>query len=139
MVFIGVSLAERRRLAIACRWAYGVVDSESGMAEFNQSMWAPWRMEYIRSMVGKGEAGCFLCRYAEHPEEDAVSRAVTRYITELRHVKPEIDGDTLIKAGYVPGRGFKDALDEVRRAKLDGEIRGKDSEVELAKKVLGGK
>jgi tRNA nucleotidyltransferase (CCA-adding enzyme) len=76
---------------------------------------------------------------ADPPEQDAVSLTVTRYITALRHIKPEIDGDTLIQAGYAPGRGFKNALDEVRRAKLDGEISGKDEEMALAKKVLGGK
>jgi ATP adenylyltransferase len=41
-------------------------------------MWAPWRLEYIRSLMSKGQTGCFLCRYAEHPEADAAQHIVWR-------------------------------------------------------------
>lgn len=41
------------------------------MAEFNQNLWAPWRMEYINSLANEaGDGGCFLCRYAAAPEAD---------------------------------------------------------------------
>ncbi len=42
------------------------------MAEFNQNIWAPWRMEYIRSLnddLGEN-AGCFFCAYFEDPSRD---------------------------------------------------------------------
>src|SRR6185503_5867780 len=53
------------------------------MAEFNQSMWAPWRLEYIHSVTGKIPTGCFLCQYAEHPEEDAAHHVLWRTSTCL--------------------------------------------------------
>ena len=49
------------------------------MAEFSKNLWAPWRMEYIRSIGDEiQEDGCFLCRYWDHPEQDRENRVVWR-------------------------------------------------------------
>ena len=48
------------------------------MAEFNENVWAPWRMEYIRSLAVEKEEGCFLCRYWEQPDSDRANRVVWR-------------------------------------------------------------
>ncbi len=42
------------------------------MAEFNKNIWAPWRMEYIRSLGDEVEQdqGCFFCAYFANPELD---------------------------------------------------------------------
>jgi ATP adenylyltransferase len=49
------------------------------MAEFSKNLWAPWRMEYIRSLGEEvEEEGCFLCRYWEHPEQDQENHIVWR-------------------------------------------------------------
>src|SRR4051812_47318267 len=48
------------------------------MAEFNQTMWAPWRWEYIRSVNEKSDTGCFLCGHAGHPEADAANYVLWR-------------------------------------------------------------
>ncbi len=34
------------------------------------TLWAPWRIPYIRD-IGKEDQGCFLCHDYAHPEEDA--------------------------------------------------------------------
>ncbi|ARN56367.1 HIT family protein [Sedimentisphaera salicampi] len=40
-------------------------------SEFEKkNLWAPWRMEYIQGLSGSSE-GCFLCGYANEPENDA--------------------------------------------------------------------
>ncbi|MFQ5491577.1 MAG: HIT domain-containing protein [Phycisphaerae bacterium] len=42
------------------------------MAESNPNVWAPWRMEYIRSLgAQEADVGCFLCHYWQHPQDDA--------------------------------------------------------------------
>lgn len=42
------------------------------MAEYQDNLWAPWRMDYIRSADSQTEdAGCFLCRYAANAAADA--------------------------------------------------------------------
>jgi len=40
------------------------------MGETNKNLWAPWRLDYVRSLTGEGDEGCFLCRYAQTPEND---------------------------------------------------------------------
>ncbi len=49
------------------------------MAEFNTNLWAPWRMEYIRSLrEEEPDGGCFLCRYWAAPDADAAHHVVWR-------------------------------------------------------------
>ena len=49
------------------------------MAEFNKNLWAPWRMQYIRSLEEEqGDDGCFLCRYWSDRAADAVNHVVWR-------------------------------------------------------------
>ena len=66
---------------------YTLVNSREmnfSMAEFNNNVWAPWRMEYIRSLQAEQEEeGCFLCRYWQEPEADTVNHVVWRTSTAL--------------------------------------------------------
>jgi ATP adenylyltransferase len=49
------------------------------MAGFSKNLWAPWRMEYIRSLEGEqADEGCFLCRYWAQPERDEEHHVVWR-------------------------------------------------------------
>ncbi len=49
------------------------------MAEFNKNLWAPWRMEYIRSLGEESsDDGCFLCRYWAQPESDRENHVLWR-------------------------------------------------------------
>ena len=54
------------------------------MAEFNTNLWAPWRMEYIRSLTEElEEDGCFLCRYWGDTDHDRENRVVWRTKTSF--------------------------------------------------------
>lgn len=48
------------------------------MGETNKNLWAPWRLEYVSTVAGDEDAGCFLCRYAETPERDAENLVIWR-------------------------------------------------------------
>lgn len=49
------------------------------MSEQNQNLWAPWRMEYIRSLTDDGgDGGCFLCKYWASPADDRANHVVWR-------------------------------------------------------------
>lgn len=49
------------------------------MADHHKNLWAPWRMEYIRSLGDEvTDEGCFLCRYWEHPDQDAENHVIWR-------------------------------------------------------------
>jgi ATP adenylyltransferase len=58
---------------------YQAVRLLSRMAEFSRNLWAPWRMEYIRSLgVDRPDEGCFLCRYAASPGCDGENNVIWR-------------------------------------------------------------
>jgi len=49
------------------------------VAEFNENLWAPWRMEYIRSLDDETDGdGCFLCEYWQDPQRDRENHVVWR-------------------------------------------------------------
>jgi len=58
------------------------------------------------------------------------------FLTKYRHVSTEISGDDLITEGFTPGPAFSSAIDAVKRARLDGKIKSREEELELARKVI---
>ncbi len=69
------------------------------MPDFNENVWAPWRMEYIRSLGEEaGEVGCFLCHDWEHPEEDANTHVLWRgpHVLVVMNRFPYTNGHLLI-------------------------------------------
>lgn len=49
------------------------------MPEFSTNLWAPWRMEYIRSLGPEvTDAGCFLCRYWSRAQDDRANHVLWR-------------------------------------------------------------
>jgi tRNA nucleotidyltransferase (CCA-adding enzyme) len=57
---------------------------------------------------------------------------IMTWATSLRHVRLDITGDDLVAAGVEPGPALGRALAETLRAKLDGEVSGRDEELKLA-------
>jgi len=54
------------------------------MPEFNPNLWAPWRMEYIRSLAPEvTDQGCFLCRYWSDPASDQANHVLWRRSSSL--------------------------------------------------------
>ncbi|HWI21315.1 MAG TPA: hypothetical protein VNT22_01735 [Baekduia sp.] len=58
--------------------------------------------------------------------------AAERWLLEWRDVKLEIDGDDLIAAGITPGPEIGKRLRRTLREKLDGEVSGREAELEAA-------
>ncbi len=52
----------------------------------------------------------------------SIRRQIWRYLTVWAHVKPLLDGNDLKALGYEPGRRFKQILDDLLAATLDGEV-----------------
>jgi tRNA nucleotidyltransferase (CCA-adding enzyme) len=86
--------------------------------------------------------GVELARSA-HPAEQIVARAMgaewlDRYAAEWRDVALEIDGADLIEAGVPEGPALGRGLEAALSAKLDGEIWGRNAELEVALEVARG-
>ena len=56
-------------------------------------------------------------------DSPAVSRALRRYLVELRHLKPALLGDDLLAMGLPPGPAVGAALAQLRAARQDGRAR----------------
>jgi ATP adenylyltransferase len=68
------------------------------MADFQNNLWAPWRIEYIRGLA-PGDAGeCFLCRAAAEPQADARGHVLWRSALTLAVLNrfPYCSGHVLI-------------------------------------------
>jgi tRNA nucleotidyltransferase (CCA-adding enzyme) len=62
----------------------------------------------------------------------APSGPILRFLTNLRHVGLEISGDDLVAAGVPESPAVGEALEQVLRRKLDGELSGRDEELAAA-------
>jgi len=67
-------------------------------------------------------------------KEKMVKKRIFFYLTQLRDLKIEVDGNDLKKMGYKPSPLFKEILEKVRKAKLDGLVKTKKEEIDYIKK-----
>jgi tRNA nucleotidyltransferase (CCA-adding enzyme) len=57
---------------------------------------------------------------------------ILRYLSELQNLRLEIGGEDLLAAGIPESAAIGRALEETRRRKLDGEVSGREQELEAA-------
>jgi tRNA nucleotidyltransferase (CCA-adding enzyme) len=65
---------------------------------------------------------------------DRVKRGVSFYYTQLKDIKPTIQGRDLIALKLKPGRAFQSILQSVLDEKLDGRLKNKKEEMAFVKK-----
>lgn len=67
---------------------------------------------------------------------DAVRLAISHYMTQLRDVKPLLNGKELLKIGVERGPQIGDLLKRLRDARLDGVVVSRRDEVAFVRKLL---
>lgn len=75
----------------------------------------------------------YLAATASHEE---VKRYVSLYLTRLRQVRCAVDGAALIGMGLRPGPDFREILDRLLTARLDGEVASDEEERRLAAELI---
>jgi len=84
----------------------------------------PFNLEILLLMLGQAK-------------EEQVRRWLTDFISRLRHVRPELGGNDLIRLGLQPGPDFKEKLEALRDARLNGKVvTRKDEMTWLRKRYL---
>ena len=73
---------------------------------------------------------------SESPEH---RQALEHYLTELRYVKPALNGKDLIALGVDQGPAVGEVLGELKNARLDGRVSRREQEIELVKAYIKGK
>jgi tRNA nucleotidyltransferase (CCA-adding enzyme) len=63
--------------------------------------------------------------------DDVIRQSLQTYLAEWRHVKPYVTGDDLKKRGLEPGPKYQEILSRLRDARLDGEIKSREAEINL--------
>ena len=66
-------------------------------------------------------------------------RSVSLYLTQYSQVRPEMTGHHLKKLGYTPGPIFKQILDRLLSARLDGEVMSLQDELAIVKSEFSPK
>ena len=79
-----------------------------------------------------GLAPEMLLYLAARASSEQVRRFVSLYLTRLRAVAPQLDGDDLRGLGLEPGPLFRRIKDRLLEARLDGEVCSRDEEEALA-------
>jgi tRNA nucleotidyltransferase (CCA-adding enzyme) len=69
-------------------------------------------------------------------ESRPARRAISNYITTLQFIEPALTGHDLIAAGLTPGPRFKQLLDRLRDARLNGEVDDRRGEERLLTRYL---
>jgi tRNA nucleotidyltransferase (CCA-adding enzyme) len=63
---------------------------------------------------------------SKHPD---IKRYISLYFTQLKNVRPQVNGKDLIELGYRPGPRFKKIFDLLLERKLAGDLRSKKEEI----------
>lgn len=86
------------------------------MSKSNKNLWAPWRMEYIRSLSDEiREDGCFLCNYWGDPQTDRENHVIWRSRSSLAVMNrfPYTNGHLLVAHAHHQGDLHDLAEDEL--------------------------
>lgn len=126
-----LSNEEVRRIRSAMRWHGVVMDAEKKPWSAVQPVLVDRDIDAIMSV-----ARCVIT--ANQQDRSGYERCLQALAWQPQQLDPcpLLSGDDLKAAGYRPGRQFKDALQAVRAAQLDGEIDSGQQALSLAAKYL---
>ncbi|MBN2467753.1 MAG: CBS domain-containing protein [Deltaproteobacteria bacterium] len=66
--------------------------------------------------------------------QQRIKKVISNYITHLRFAESILTGEDLKKMGLAPGRLYKQVLDSLLRARLDGKVRTREDEIRFVNK-----
>jgi len=72
-------------------------------------------------------------------DRDSVRQRIERYLSDLRTVRPALDGKDLVRMGLPPGRRVGRILRDLRDAKLNGVVTTPEEERALVRRWLAGR
>jgi tRNA nucleotidyltransferase (CCA-adding enzyme) len=111
------------------------LDCESGLFWLEQNSDAPNNVLYQRLSGFRTELILYMMACADSKK---VKKAISRYYTRLRNVKISISGKDIQALGVKPGPVYRDALDAVLAAKLNGKVKSRNDEMAFIKRHISG-
>jgi tRNA nucleotidyltransferase (CCA-adding enzyme) len=71
-------------------------------------------------------------------EQDKVKKAVSHYVTTLHRTTTSLKGQDLKELGVPPGPIYREVLQAVLNARLNGRVQTRDEELTLARSLIRG-
>ncbi len=124
-----MSRAEQRKMSELLCLCPEVVKKLSGRQPMKMSEIA----SAVRELSGEGFAFILAAAGAE-----VVTERIKNYLARALHNKLLINGEDIKRLGYHPSPCFKDALDAVRDARLDGTVATREDELKFVAEFLNG-
>jgi tRNA nucleotidyltransferase (CCA-adding enzyme) len=69
-------------------------------------------------------------------DDPLVKGRLRLFLDRLRHVRPSLKGDDLVRLGARPGPDLRELLGRLRDARLDGQVTTRAGEMELARRLV---
>jgi tRNA nucleotidyltransferase (CCA-adding enzyme) len=69
-------------------------------------------------------------------KKEVVKKSISHYFTDLRRTKLLLKGRDLKKMGLKPGPAYRQVLESVLDARLDGTLKSKKDEIEFARQLV---
>jgi len=137
----GLSYQDRRkvikRLGITGRVAKEIVNGPEGADKLIKEMEKASDLPASRIVELLEDREIEFLLYSMALSTGKARQAISRYITELTKIKPEISGKDLKSLGFTPGPLYRKILDTVKKERLDGRLQSKKDEMEFVKRRFG--
>jgi len=91
----------------------------------------PVKNSHLSSRLSSFKIELILYMMAVTPDKK-IKQRISYYLTHLRHVQISLSGNDLKNMDIEPGPIYRQIFDSVLGARLDGEIRTRDGEIEFA-------
>jgi len=71
-------------------------------------------------------------------KKKAVKKSISHFFTDLRRTKLSLRGSDLKKMGLKPGPVYRQVMEAVLDARLDGKVKSQKDEIEFARQLVAG-
>lgn len=116
-------IAEMRAKAVRCA---NILQRRAPLPSQTYDLLRPLNLEFQLFVMAK-------------TSKDYAKRAVSQYLTTLVNARPELDGQDLKALGYLPGPLYKQILERLLAARLDGQVQSRDDELALVEGQFGNR
>jgi len=66
-------------------------------------------------------------------QDENIRKSISLYVTHLQNIEPLTKGKDLKKLGLIPGPIFRTILEELKNARMNGEVSSRDDEIKYVK------
>ena len=138
MLGVGSAKAESvcKRLALTNALTKSIVSSAALSESLNLLEKPEMRPSDVTRMLDDYTDSALQVAWHLSEEKPALRALIATYASDWRHRRPVINGKHLKDIGIPPGPRYRRLLDQLRAARIDGDVRSADDERALLRQLL---